>query len=431
MSEQHANKGWTVTFAGMGVNLALGILYAWSVIKAAIPDSWGWNNADKALPYSICCLIFALAMVPAGRLQDKIGPRWVAALGGVFVGIGFIIAALTGSSLAGFVIGFGILGGIGIGLGYASATPPAVKWFPPQKTGLIAGLVVAGFGLASVYIAPLATSLLSTFATTVAKTDPTTGAVKQIVEKGVSNTMLVFGIAFLVIVFGLAQLLRDPPKGYVPAGTPAPKAGAAGGPAVDRSWKEMLGRSQFYILWLIYFAGAAAGLTFISFAQDLGKRSLGELAFVAVAVLAVGNAGGRIMAGVISDKIGRQWTLFLFLLLQALVVLILYLIQGGAGWPFLLFIILMIGANYGSNLSLFPSATKDYFGLKNFGVNYGFIFTAWGAAGLVMPWVNGIIKDATGKNDLTFFIIIAMLIGAALLTFVSRAIAVKDVLRHA
>ncbi len=181
MSEQVQSKGWSVTFAGMGVNLALGILYAWSVIKGGIPDSWGWNNADKALPYSIACLVFALAMVPAGRLQDKIGPRWVSTLGGLFVGIGFILAALTGSSLTGFVIGFGILGGIGIGFGYASATPPAVKWFPPQKTGMIAGLVVAGFGLASVYIAPLATSLLSVFATTVTITVPE--GVKQVVER--------------------------------------------------------------------------------------------------------------------------------------------------------------------------------------------------------------------------------------------------------
>ena len=157
-------------------------------------------------------MVFALAMVPAGRLQDKIGPRWVATLGGVFVGIGFIIAALTGSSLAGFVIGFGILGGIGIGFGYASATPPAVKWFPPQKTGMIAGLVVAGFGLASVYIAPLATSLLGAFGTTMTKTDPVTGIVKQVVEKGVSTTLLVFGIAFLVIVVILSQWLRDPPR---------------------------------------------------------------------------------------------------------------------------------------------------------------------------------------------------------------------------
>jgi MFS transporter, OFA family, oxalate/formate antiporter len=429
MSEKELSKGWTVTFSGMGVNLALGILYAWSVIKGGIPDSWNWTNADKALPYSVACLVFALAMVPAGRLQDKIGPRWVATLGGIFVGIGFIISAFTGSSLAGFIFGFGILGGIGIGFGYASATPPAVKWFPPQKTGLIAGLVVAGFGLASVYIAPLATKLLVVFGTYVAKTDPATGAIKQVLEKGVSNTMLVFGIAFLIIVVILSQFLRDPPKGYVPPGSPAKGSAGAVAAAIDRGWKDMLSTSQFYILWLIYFAGASAGLTFISVAQDLGKRSLGELAFMAVAILAVGNASGRIIAGMISDKIGRQWTLFGFLILQAIVLLVLYLLKGGASWPIVLLIVLLIGANYGSNLSLFPSATKDYFGLKNFGVNYGFIFTAWGFAGLIMPWVNGRIKDATGSDTLTFFIIIAVLLVAAGLTFVSRSIAARDAVK--
>lgn len=422
MSEKDG-RGWVVTFAGMGVNLALGVLYTWSVIKGGIPDTWGWSNADKALPYSVACLAFALAMIPAGRLQDKIGPRWVSTLGGVFVGIGCIIASLTGASLAGFVIGFGIFAGIGIGFGYASATPPAVKWFPPQKTGLIAGLVVAGFGLASVYIAPLATWLLKAFATTV--TMNVGGTAKQVVQMGVSNTMLVFGIGFLIVVVSLSQLLNNPPAGYVPAGTGKGTAGAAK-KAEDLSFGQMLSTAQFYVLWLIYFAGAGAGLTFISFAQDLGKKSLGELAFVAVAVLAVGNAAGRILAGVISDKIGRQWTLFMFLLVQALVVFVLYLLKGGASWPLLMVILLLIGGNYGSNLSLFPSATKDYFGLKNFGVNYGFVFTAWGFAGLIMPWVNGRIRDVTGSNDLAFFIIIAMLVVAALLTFVSRSLAARE-----
>ena len=147
---------------------------------------------------------------------------------------------------------------------------------------------------------------------------------------------------------------------------------------------------------------------------------------MAVAVLAVGNATGRIVAGLISDKIGRQWTLFGFLIVQAIVLFVLYLLKGGASWPIVLLIVLLIGANYGSNLSLFPSATKDYFGLKNFGVNYGFVFTAWGVAGLIMPWANGRIKDATGSDTLTFFIIVAVLIAAALLTFVSRSIAARD-----
>ncbi len=149
------NKGWTVTFAGMGINLSLGVLYAWSVIKKAIPAEWGWDDADKALPYSIACITFALMTVPAGRLQDRIGPRWVATAGGILTGIGCIIASYA-TTVLWYVLGFGLLAGAGIGLGYAAATPPAVKWFPARKTGLIAGIVVAGFGLASVYISPLA-----------------------------------------------------------------------------------------------------------------------------------------------------------------------------------------------------------------------------------------------------------------------------------
>lgn len=418
MSETSSNKGWVVTFAGTGINLALGILYTWSVIKGGMPESWGWTNADKALPYSVACIVFALAMIPAGKLQDKIGPRWVATLGGILTGIGCIIAALSGSSLAGFVVGFGVLAGIGIGFGYASATPPAVKWFPPQKTGLIAGLVVAGFGLASVYIAPLANWMLNHYATTLP--DGT-------VEKGVSQTMMIFGIAFLIIVTALAQLLKNPPEGYKPV-SPKNADGTAKAPivAVERSSKEMLATPQFYILWLMYFAGAAAGLTFISVAAGLGKASLGEKAFFIVAILAIGNAGGRILAGIVSDKIGRQWTVFLFMILQAIVVAVLYFVQAGAGAAVMMLIVCAIGANYGSNLALFPSAAKDYFGLKNFGSNYGILFTAWGAAGMIMPWVNGKIMDVTGSKDLSFFIIIAMLIGAAILTFVSRSMAEKD-----
>ena len=426
MSEKGFNRGWIVTFAGTGINLALGVLYTWSVIKGGIPDSWGWSHADKALPYSVACIVFAMAMVPAGRLQDRIGPRWVATLGGLLTGLGCIIAALSGSSLAGFVLGFGVLAGIGIGFGYASATPPAVKWFPPQRTGLIAGLVVAGFGLASVYIAPLAAKMLNAFAETVPLVDPSTGLAQVVVEKGVSSTMMAFGIAFLIVVTLLSQLLKNPPPGYVAPGAPARGSAAAASAGINLSWREILSTPQFYVLWWMFFAGSAAGLTFISVAQDLGKRSLGELAFVAVAVLAVGNAGGRIIAGVISDKIGRQWTLFTFMLLQAVVVLCLYVVKAGAGWPLIITIVLLIGANYGSNLSLFPSATKDYFGLRNFGLNYGLVFTSWGVAGLVMPWVNGFILDKTGTDDASYFVIAGVLISGALLTFVSRSLAEKD-----
>ncbi|MCS7280803.1 MAG: OFA family MFS transporter [Desulfobacterota bacterium] len=385
------SRGWIVTLSGTVINLALGVLYSWSVFKGAIPESWGWTNAEKALPYAVACFVFSLSMIPAGRLQDRIGPRWVATMGGILIGLGFVVASLSGSSSTGFILGFGILGGMGIGFGYASATPAAVKWFPPEKTGLITGIVVSGFGLASVYIAPLASWLLQLYT--------------------LPQAMMIFGIAFFIVVLGVSQLLSDPPERSSP-----PRVTYAGVHQNESSWREMLSTREFYVLWITYFIGAGTGLTFISFAQDLGKKSLGELAFLAVAVLAFGNAAGRIMAGFISDKMGRERTIFYFLLAQALTVFLLYLVKEGTNWILLLLITLFLGANYGSNLSLFPSATKDYFGIRNFGMNYGILFTSWGFAGLILPWVGGKIKDVTGETDLTFFILIALLLfGASLI----------------
>ena len=393
------NKGWRVTFAGTGINLALGVLYTWSVIKAAIPVDWGWTAAQKSDPYALACFVFAIAMIPAGRLQDKIGPRWVASIGGVMVALGCIIAGLAGSSYLGFVVGFGIFGGIGIGFGYAAATPAAVKWFPASQTGLIAGLVVAGFGLASVYIAPTAQALLNAY--------------------GVSTTMIIFGVAFLIIVVGLSQLLQNPPAGYIPFDAKAhlrPTDVAAARPPVEMNWKEMIRTTNFWMFWTMYVFGAAAGLMVIGSAATMAKTSLGTAAFVAVVVLSVGNAGGRILAGVVSDRIGRQWTLFVAFMIQSMVVLIPLFFADNA--VILLFALMTIGACYGANLTLFPSATKDQFGMKSFGLNYGVMFTAWGVGGLILPRIAGMVKDMTGKEDIAFYIAsVLMVLGALLAVF--------------
>jgi len=396
-------KGWLVTLSGTGINLALGVLYTWSVIKSAIPEDWGWTAAQKSDPYAIACFVFAITMIPAGRLQDRIGPRWVATIGGVAVALGCIIAGLAGSSYIGFVVGFGLFGGMGIGFGYAAATPAAVKWFPASQTGMIAGLVVAGFGLASVYIAPTAQFLLGAY--------------------GVSKTMIIFGIAFFLIVTTLAQFLRNPPAGYIPFDAKAeqrPKTTAASRPPVNMEWHQMIRTSNFWMLWTMYVFGAAAGLMVIGSAASMSSAALGPAAFVAVAVLAVGNASGRILAGVVSDIIGRQLTLFFAFLLQSVMVLIpLYF---GDDSIALLFAVLMIGACYGANLALFPSATKDHFGLKSFGMNYGVMFTAWGVGGLILPRIAGMVKDITGKEDLAFYIASGLMICGALLALINLAL---------
>src|SRR5690242_6810509 len=182
------NRGWTVTFAGTGINLALGVLYTWSMFKAAIGREFGWKDAQLNDPYALCCLVFAFSMILAGRCQDKLGPRLTASLGGLLVGAGLLLISRT-QSYGLWVLGFGVLVGVGIGFGYSSATPPALKWFPPSQTGLIAGLVVAGFGLAPVYLSPLSKYLLAT--------------------SGLRGAMLVYGIVFCIAVCALAQLLRD------------------------------------------------------------------------------------------------------------------------------------------------------------------------------------------------------------------------------
>ncbi|HSR12924.1 MAG TPA: OFA family MFS transporter, partial [Thermodesulfobacteriota bacterium] len=304
--EVGANRGWTVTFAGTGINLALGVLYAWSIISKQITKDWGWSETQAALPYSVAIAAFALSMVPAGRMQDKFGPRLVATLGGIFCGAGFIVASLS-QSLVGLVLGFGILAGTGIGFGYASATPPAVKWFPPARTGLIAGLVVAGFGLASVYIAPLANHLLGAF--------------------GIQSTFLILGIAFLVVVVLLAQFMKNPPAGYKPAAAAPAKPGspAKAAPAkADYEWGEMIRTPQFLLLWIMFVFGAGAGLMIIGKLAKIVDLQAGiKAGFIFVAMLAIGNAAGRIIAGVLSDKIGRTWTMFSVFVFQAVLMFLL------------------------------------------------------------------------------------------------------------
>jgi len=399
------NHGWRVTFVGMGINLALGILYTWSVISKHVPEDWNWNEDDKSLPYMIACLVFSLIMVPAGRLQDKISPRFVATIGGVLVGFGFVIASMTRSPLA-FAIGFGVLAGAGIGFGYASATPPAIKWFSAAKTGLIAGIVVSGFGLASVYAAPLTTAL--------------------IINLSFKTAILLLGIAFLVVVVGLAQILKPPPAGYIPPGSiPANSDSNSNNKKEDFLPKEMLTTWQFYVIWFMYVCGAGAGLMIISKLAAIADKQVGiAMGFVLVAVLAIGNGGGRILAGMLSDKIGRKVTMFICFLFQAFLIFLLSRaskVNAIGTIPVMALISALIGANYGANLSLFPSITKDFYGLKNFGMNYGLVFTAWGVGGFMLAKLAGIMYVKHQTFEIAYYGASALLILAAIMTIFVKA----------
>jgi OFA family oxalate/formate antiporter-like MFS transporter len=394
------NHGWSVALAGTGINLALGILYTWSMFKGAIEKEFGWNAAQLNDPYALCCLVFAFAMIAAGQCQDRFGPRLTASAGGLLVGAGLILISTTADYTM-WLVGFGVLTGIGIGFGYSAATPAALKWFPPARTGMIAGLVVAGFGLAPVYLSPLSQYLLTHYA--------------------LRHSMLIFGLAFAVIVCVLASLLRNPPPGYVTS-APGPAATVSAA-VVNVAPSQVLRSPGFYLLWVIYFVGAGAGLMVISSVSGMAKKSMGDAAFVAVAVMAIGNAGGRIGAGMLSDRIGRRWTLMVVLLCQAALMLVaIPVVRSTDTFPLTVVLVAtLIGFNYGANLSLFPAFAKDLWGLKAFGMNYGLLFTAWGVGGFVFSRLQQTLMAAGGGSYTSSFLTACgFLVAGALLTLAIR-----------
>ncbi len=404
MARTNATRAWIVALAGLGINLALGVLYSWSVIakslsKPVAEGGWGWTSGQASLPYAIAVGVFSVAMVFAGRAQDRFGPRIVASIGGALCGLGMIVASFaTPQSTLPITLGFGVLTGVGIGLGYAAATPAAVKWFPPSRKGLVTGIVVAGFGLASVYIAPVTTWLLST--------------------QQVSGTFRILGIAFLVTTVALAQLLNNPPAGYV-ALESARVAGGPAKPTDDYEWSDMTRTPQFALLWTMYAFSAFAGLMIIGHMAKIAAAQLTtiDLGFLLVAVLAVGNASGRVVAGIVADKIGGTRTMFVVFVMQAVMMGALALAGSAAA---LVPVAAAVGFCYGANLSLFPSTTAEYFGTRNLGVNYGLVFTAWGVGGVFGSMTAGTIVDSTGSYALAYAIAAGLCIAAALLSFATK-----------
>jgi OFA family oxalate/formate antiporter-like MFS transporter len=311
-----------------------------------------------------------------------------------------ILASLT-SSLSAYIVGFGALAGAGIGACHASATPAAVKWFPASRTGLITGLVVSGFGLASVYVAPLANALIQ--------------------ARGVPVTMLALGIASLVIVVALAQWLRVPPAGFVPEASAAATADAR---TTDFTPGEMLRTWQFYLLWFLLVCGAGAGLMVISKLAKMVEVQAGlTLGFMLVAIFALGNGAGRIAGGFLSDRFGRKPTLLVAYLSQAVAILLLAAARPdnmlGSG-AVMAALSALIGANYGANLSQLPSVTKDYYGLRHFGVNYGLVFTAWGLGGFTLSLIAGAVFDRTHSFAFAYYGSAVMLVAAAVATLLLK-----------
>ncbi|MFC1679472.1 OFA family MFS transporter [Elusimicrobiota bacterium] len=396
MSEKPiAMNRWIVVAGAIAIQLCLGAIYAWSVFTPKLTDPSGLYafSARQAMwVFSTGLLSFASVMVLASRLQARLTPRALASWGGAVLGLGYILGGALGGSFITQLLFIGVLGGAGIGLAYVVPIAVGVKWFPDKK-GLITGLAVAGFGFGALIWVKSAGSwfgLLDNL--TILGLD------------GVRSVFLLYGVIFLVVVLLGSMVMVNPPEGWLPEGytPPAPGTGQSQSGAVAFETREMLRTPQYYLTFLTFLLSALAGLMVIGCIKLFGIDSLtakgmSTAAASAVAGTAMGwyaifNGLGRILWGLTSDGIGRRPAIFLMCLFQAVIMALFYKL-GGAQFG-LIAGACVIGFNFGGNFALFPAITADYFGNTVVGKNYGWVFLAYGFAGIFGPQIAGYFKDA-------------------------------------
>ncbi len=377
------NKALTKLGAGVGINLTLGVLYIWSIVSKNLVAEHGWTNQEASIPYTIAILGWSIGALIAGSMQDRFGPRRFVLTGVSLVGIGLLASGFSNTPKA-MIITFGIIVGLGVGFAYSSVTPAVMKWFHRDSKGLVTGLVVAGFALASVYLAPTAYYLINGL--------------------GISPTFWILGVFTLLTGIPLALIIRNPSKGYIPSSALSLKQKDSTITIKPwfYSWPEMIRTRQFRILWLMYAFSASAGLMIISNISTIAAEQAGyKTGFVLVIVLALFNSLGRIISGSLSDRIGRITTLQIAFCIQGVNMILFVLYQSST---LMLIGAALSGLAYGSLLSVFPTVISDYYGMRDFGVNYGVLFTSFGLAGFIGPLLAATIRDFTGNYGFAYIV---------------------------
>jgi OFA family oxalate/formate antiporter-like MFS transporter len=420
---------WLIVAGAVLIQLALGAIYAWSVFTARLTDTAGayaFTASQTAWVFSAGLATFATVMVLAGRILPRLGPRPLTIAGGLLLGGGYVLGGFFGDSFWIQLLSIGIVGGAGIGLAYVVPISVCVKWFPDKK-GMITGLAVAGFGFGATIWVKLAGSWFGGLLNTTSVFG----------LPGVQSVFVIYGIALAALILLGSIVMVNPPDDYLPSGwTPPVTENNDHEGAVEFRARDMLRTPQFYMLWSVFMFASIAGLMVIYciklFGIDAlehhGVASAGAITGTAMAWYAIFNGVGRIAWGSISDKIGRKKTITLMTALQGITMLVTYhvFISFGLIYGFV-FAAALIGFNYGGAFALFPAITADYFGNKNIGSNYGWMFTAYGVAGLTGPLLAGYFKDAAqGAAQpsvwMTPFIIASAvcLLGAVIMAFTTR-----------
>lgn len=389
---------WVILVAAILVQLSIGSVYAWSVFGKALqsPDAFGWSKGKAAVPFSVVIGMIFIGSYVGGRIQDARGPRVVALTGGIIYSAGVIMASFASRPdlFWVLVVGYGVIGGFGLGMVYIVPIAMLQKWFP-DKPGLITGLAVAGFGFGAVITAPVGQALI----------DHTPSVP--------TKAFLWLGIGYLVALLIGASFFANPPKPVAEEGaaTRAPVAVAGQDRAepasavADFTQRQALGTVQWYLLTLILTMSVTAGISLISVAAgsatDIASYSKTAAASL-VGILAIFNGGGRILWGWLSDLIGKMPAFMGILGIQAICLLLIPHVGNKV-----LFAVLaaLVYTCYGGAFGTMPSTAGRFFGVRNVGAIYGLMLVGWSIGGVVGPLLVANLIGNTKNYSLGFTVI--------------------------
>lgn len=359
--------------ASIAIQLCLGIAYIWSVFQTGIANSiFNGDNAAASLTFSLLLATLTVGSVIGGKLASKFSTRTIVIIGGVILSAGFFLASFANASIPWLLwVGYGVMGGTGMGFTYSTTIACAQKWFP-EKKGFVTGLIVAALGLGGVVFTPIIEQLIVLFG------GPQVGEPK---------TFMVLSGIFLVVCTVGGLFLKNPPETQSQAASSAPDN--------SLSPSQVLKDPRFYIITLSLMLACMGGLMMIGFAKPIAvARGLGETATIGVLVISMCNSLGRLTWGMISDKLGRKRTIIILLLGSGILSVLVSSVSG----YFIYALIGLIGFFYGGFLSNFPSLTADLFGPKHMATNYGMVLLGFGAGAVASSYIAGYYKNVAAQD---------------------------------
>jgi MFS transporter, OFA family, oxalate/formate antiporter len=371
---------WPVLVGGGLLNVALGTYYAWSVFVPALEREFGWTRPQTSLVATIDMVMLASMFMVAGLLQDRIGPRTVATIGGLLFSLGLLLASFI-HSLGALYLTWGVMVGAGLGFGYLAPITVGSKWFPDQR-GLVNGLAIGIFAAGSGIFGPIAGIFVE--------------------RVGWRTTFQLMALLFFAFTMVGAYLLKNPPESYT---VPAPSAASARRPRmyVDIPTSQVLRLPMFYVLWFAYALGTTAGTMVISqlvpFARSAGL-TVGQAGF-ALTIGAIGSASGRFFSGWLSDHLGRLSTLRTIIVLSMIATPLLYIERNNV--VFFYGLLFLVYYCYGTQLSVYTALAGDFYGPRYLATNYGMLLLAWGFAGVLGPVIGSRVFASTGTYQFAFF----------------------------